>query len=94
MEDERVLYGVAVVPQPFCGAIGREFVKDSFCQKASCSYLGLHVTVEKAASWKEKRGGNILAVSCRGAEEELVFSIRNAVSNHHGLALKINCVEV
>lgn len=62
VEDERVFYGVAVVPQPFCGAVGREFVKDPSCQKASRSYLGLHVTVEKVASWKENRGGNILAV--------------------------------
>lgn len=60
--DERVFYGVAVVPQPSFGAIGQEFVKDPFCQKASRSYLGLHVTVEKIASWKKNRGGNILAV--------------------------------
>lgn len=41
VEYERVFYGVGVVPQPFSGATGHEFVKDSFCQKASCSYLGL-----------------------------------------------------
>lgn len=62
MEDERVFYGVAVVPQPFCGAICREFIKDPFCQRASHSYLGLHVIVEKVSGWKENRGGNTLAV--------------------------------
>lgn len=49
-------------PSLSVGTVGREFVEDPFCQKASCSYLGLHVTVEKVASWKENRGGNILAV--------------------------------
>lgn len=60
--NERVFLGIAVVPQPFCGAVGREFVKDPFFQKASHGYLRLHVTVEKVASWKENRGGTILAV--------------------------------
>lgn len=59
---EIIFYGVAVVPQPFCGAVFREFVKDPFPQKASHSYLGLHETIEKVASQKQNRGGNILAV--------------------------------
>ena len=61
-EDEIIFYGVAVVPQPFCGAIFQEFVKDPFPQKAPHSYLGLHETVEKVASQKENGGRNTLAV--------------------------------
>lgn len=48
MEDERLFSGVAVVPQPFCSAIGQEFVKDPFCQKDSRSYLGMHATPAKS----------------------------------------------
>lgn len=41
-------YGVTVVPQPFCGAVFQEFVKDPFPKKALHSYLRLRETVWKS----------------------------------------------
>lgn len=40
-----------------------KFLKESFPQQASLSYLELCETLEQVASQKETGGGNILAVS-------------------------------
>lgn len=47
LEHKIIFYSVAALPQPFCGAVFQEFVRDPYPQNVSEGYLGLHGLMKK-----------------------------------------------